>query len=168
MAKDYGWTGRVRHGLWECKCGHWNYYRTITLRIDSVCNNQGCDYRARVVLDREDRKGGRPRQVRVREYPAYRPPATVKIEQRQRNRYARRNREQAERIELKQDRGVFLTASELQELQDAADLERHGGIFRLRARPELKRHPDLGESRLDLIRPLSKKGANNGENDPQE
>lgn len=42
MAKNYGWTGRVRHGLWRCKkCEHWNYYRTHTLRIDSSCYAQG-------------------------------------------------------------------------------------------------------------------------------
>jgi hypothetical protein len=154
MAKDYGWTGRVRHGLWQCKtCGHWNYYRTHTLRLDSKCYAQGCTYRARVVLDREDRKGGRPRQVVVKEYPHYRPPATVKTEQRMRNTYRRRHREIREHLEAGFDRGTFTTAAELQDAIDDADVERHGVRFRLRARPDLKRHPSLGGSRLEMQRP---------------
>lgn len=164
MAKNYGWTGMLRHGLWKCGCGHWNYYRTVTLRIDSHCNNQGCSYRARVVLDREERKGGRPRQVVVHEYPNYRPPRTVKQEQRERNRWERRGRELFERMDIKKDRGVFMKASELQDAQDVRDLKISGGIWRLKARPDLKRHPSLGDSRLTL----NKKGANNSENDPQE
>ena len=69
---------------------------------------------------------------------------------------------------LKFDQGVFHTAATLQEAQDAADIERHGGIFRLEARPDLKRHPDLGESRLNLTRTSNTERANNGENDPQD
>lgn len=129
----YGWTGRVRHGLYKCKCGHWNYYRTITERIDKRCNAQGCAYRARVVLDRTNgsRRGGRPRTVTVHEYPAYRPPKSIKSEQRERNRFDRQKREQSERMDLRLDRGVFHTAGEIQAAQDAVDVERHGGIFRL-------------------------------------
>ena len=154
MAKNYGWTGRVRHGLWRCKkCEHWNYYRTHTLRIDSSCYAQGCDYRARVVLDREDRRGGRPRQVVIREYPHYRPPETVKIEQRMRNTYARRHREIREHLEAGMDRGTFNTGAELQTAIDERDLARHGARFRLRARTDLKRHPSLGDSRLEMQRP---------------
>lgn len=152
MAKDYGWTGRVRHGLWRCGCGHWNYYRIHTIRIDSRCRAQGCTYRARVVLDREDRKGGRPRQVVIREYPAYRPPSTVKTEQRERNTYARRHREIREHLEAGFDRGTFHTASTLQDAIDEKDLARHGARFRLRPRHDLKRHPHWGESRLEMQR----------------
>ena len=123
----YGWTGRIRHGLYRCKCGHWNYYRTATERIDKRCNAQGCDYRARVVLDRTPRRGGRLRTVEVREYPPHRPPTTIKSEQRARNRHARQRREQGERMDLRIDRGVFHTASEIQAAQDAADVDRHGG-----------------------------------------
>jgi len=174
MTRSYGWTGQLRHGLWECKCGHWNYYRTITLRIDSNCNAQGCSYRARVVLDRSERSGGRPRQVIVKEYPHYRPPRTVKQEQYARNVHRRRSREIGERLAIKKDRGVFMTAGDLQEAQDRADLERHGGVFRLEHRPDLKRHPDLGGSRMKLIRDelfilqLKETWANKGENDPQD
>ena len=174
MAKHYGWTGLLRHGLWRCGCGHFNYFRTSTLRIDSRCNAQGCCYRARVVLDREDRKGGRPRQVVVQEYPSYRPPSTIKTEQRQRNRHSRRGREIYERREIKKDRGVFMPASELQEAQDKADLERSGGVWRLAVRPDLKRHPFLGDSRLTLIREpsfiaeLKAKWANNSESEPKD
>ncbi|HIB69262.1 MAG TPA: hypothetical protein EYO33_30310 [Phycisphaerales bacterium] len=153
MSRHYGWTGRVRHGLWKCKrCEHWNYYRTHTLRIDSRCRGQGCEYRARVVLDREDRKGGRLRQVIVTEYPHYRPPETVKIEQRMRNTYARRHREIAEHLEAGFDRGTFTTATDLQKAVDVRDLARHGVLFRLRAREDLKRHPSLGQSRLEMQR----------------
>lgn len=152
MAKHYGWTGQLRHGLWKCaRCNHWNYYRTHSIRIDSRCYAQGCDYRARVVLDREDRKGGRPRQVVVKEYPSYRPPSTVKQEQRARNIWQRRNHEQATRMGLKLDLGVFHKASEIQAAIDEADLDRHGRIFRLVAHPEWKRHPFLGQSRLDAV-----------------
>jgi len=175
MAKDYGWTGLLRHGLWSCcKCKHWNYYRTVTLRIDSNCNSQGCDYRARIVLDRSERKGGRPRQCIVKEYPAYRPPGTVKSEQRERNRHSRRERELFERMEIKTDRGVFMTGTDLQEAQDKADLKRHGGVFRLKGRPEWKRHPHTGGSRVELIRDelfilgLKETWAKNSESEPQE
>lgn len=169
MSKNYGWTGSIRHGLWRCKkCKHWNYYRTATLRIDSHCRAQGCDYRARVVLDRTPRSGGRPRQVQINEYPSYRPPSSIKIEQRERNTYTRRHREQAERMKLKMDRGVFHTATEIQEAMDAVDLDRHGGTFRMEARPGLKRHPDLGYSRWKFIRRLKVKGAKTNENDPQD
>ena len=126
MSKNYGWTGQLRHGLWKCaRCNHWNYYRTHSIRIDSRCYAQGCEYRARVVLDREDRKGGRPRQVVVKEYPAYRPPSTVKQEQRARNIWQRRNHEQATRMGLKLDLGVFHKASTIQQAIDEADLDRH-------------------------------------------
>jgi len=152
MMTHYGWTGNLRHGLWRCGCEHWNYYRTLTLRIDSYCNAQGCSYRARVVLDRQGRKGGRPRQVIIHEYPNYRPATSIRIEQKERNRYRRQNREQGERMALKMDRGVFHSAKELQTAQDNADLERHGGIFRLVARPDLKRHPETGDSRIKYLK----------------
>lgn len=163
MARDYGWTGAIKHGLWRCKCDHWNYYRTATLRIDSFCKNQGCGYRARVVLERVPRRGGRPRQVIIYEYPAYRPPRTIKQEQRERNRYNRRNREMHERMATPEmgDRGTFHTAREIQAAQDTADIERHGGTFRLEPHPNGIRHPVTGDSRTRLNR----KRANNDEND---
>jgi len=130
----YGWTGRLRHGLWLCKCDHWNYYRTLTLRIDAYCHRQGCGYRARVVLDRQHRKGGRDRKVVVNEYPNYRPAASIRIEQKERNRYQRQKLEQSERMLLKLDRGEFHTAKVLQEAIDEAERERHGVIFRLKLR----------------------------------
>ena len=160
----YGWTGRIRHGLYRCKCGHWNYYRTATERIDKRCNAQGCDYRARVVLDRTPRRGGRLRTADVREYPPHRPPITIKSEQKARNRHARQAREQRERMDMRIDRGVFHTAAEIQDAQDAVDRERHGGTFRLIDRRDLKRHPFLGDSRLELNR----ERANSSENDAQD
>jgi len=54
-------------------------------------------------------------------------------------------------MKLKLDLGVFHTASEIQAAIDEADLDRHGRIFRLVAHPEWKRHPFLGQSRLDGI-----------------
>jgi len=65
-------------------------------------------------------------------------------------------------MDIKKDRGVFMKASELQEAQDVRDMKISGGVWRLEARPDLKRHPSLGQSRLTL----NKKGANNSENDP--
>ena len=166
MSRDYGWTGSIRHGLWRCKCRHWNYYRTGTLRIDSRCRSQGCEYRARVVLDRTPRRGGRERQVLVHQYPSYRPPRSIKSEQRERNRFNRRNRELHERMKLPElgDRGVFHTAAALQAAQDEDDLQRTGGTWRFRARPDLKRHPEHGGSRLER----QEQGANNDENDAQD
>jgi len=177
MSKDYGWTGSIRHGLWRCKCRHWNYYRTATLRIDCRCRAQGCEYRARVVLDRTPRRGGRPRQVVVHEYPSYRPPRSIKIEQRQRNIFSRRNREMWERMRTPElgDRGVFHTAAEVQAAQDAADIKRHGGTFRLESgtgRTALHgRHPELGESRMKLTMDpdlAAKRRADKDENESQE
>jgi len=177
MSKNYGWTGEVRHGLWRCVCKHWNYYRTGTIRIDSRCRAQGCNYRARVVLDRSRQRGGRPRQVVVHEYPSYRPPRSIKSEQRERNRFSRRNREMHERMRTPElgDRGVFHTASEIQAAQDAADLKRHGGTFRLEdgkgRTARHGRHPELGDSRMKLTMDpdlAKKRRANNDENDPQD
>lgn len=165
MSRTYGWTGQIRQGLWKCKkCSHWNYYRTATLRIDSTCSRPQCDYRARVVLDRVPRAGGRPRQVSIHEYPSYRPPSTIRREQRDRNRFERRNREVVETLDAKMDRGVFRTAGELQDAFDERDLERHGGIFRFRARPERPRHPIHGNSRLEMTRV---RGTNEGEDESE-
>jgi len=67
-----------------------------------------------------------------------------------------------------------MPASELQEAQDKADLERSGGVWRLAVRPDLKRHPFLGDSRLTLIREpsfiaeLKAKWANNSESEPKD
>jgi len=102
------------------------------------------------------------------------PPSTVKTEQRERNRHARRGREQYERRDIKKDRGVFMSASDLQEAQDKVDLVRCGGVWRLAVRPDLKRHPFLGESRLTLIREpsfiaeLKAKWANNSKSEAKD
>ena len=161
MSRTYGWTGRIRQGLWQCpKCQHHNYYRTGTLRLDSVCRSQGCRYRARVVLDRVDdefgiRARGRPRQVVVREYPAYRPPHTIQAEQRERNSYARRQRQRSRSATLQLDLNTFQTGSDILAAIDANDLKIHGTTFRLVARHDLKgHHPNTGASRMQPTRRL--------------
>jgi len=79
-------------------------------------------------------RGGRDRKVVVNEYPNYRPAASIRIEQKERNRYQRQKLEQSERMLLKLDRGEFHTAKVLQEAIDEAERERHGVIFRLKLR----------------------------------
>ena len=158
MSRTYGWTGRIRHGIWLCpKCEHHNYYRTATIRLDSLCRAQGCTYRARVVLDRVDnemgvRGRGRPRQVIIREYPPRRPPATIRREVKARNQYRRREYERRKAAAMQLDLTAFQTASDIQDAQDAHDLKRHGSTFRLIARPDLKRHPFTGGSRMQPTR----------------
>lgn len=153
MTRTYGWTGRIRHGIWLCpKCDHHNYYRTATLRLDSKCRAQGCEYRARVVLDRVVRAGGRPRQVVIRDYPPHRPPASIQREVRSRNMFRRREAERRKSAAMQLDLTTFQTASDIQDAQDAHDLKRHGSTFRLVARPDLLRHPFLGRSRMQPTR----------------
>ena len=88
----------------------------------------------------------------IHEYPSYRPPRTIRREQKERNRWERRSREMWERMDAKLDRGTFHSGSKIQLAFDERDLKRHGGVFRFRARPDLKRHPDFGGSRLEYER----------------
>lgn len=160
MTRSYGWTGRLRHGLWQCpKCHHHNYFRTATIRLDSICRAQGCSYRARCVLDRLDdefgiRSRGRPRQVIIREYPPHRPPSTIQTEMRERNSFARRMKGRMRSAELKLDLSKFQKGSTILKAIDEADIERHGTTFRLIARPDLKLHPYTGVSRMQPTRKL--------------
>jgi len=153
------WTGRLRHGLWQCnRCLFWWYWRTASTRLDSTCRK--CTYRARCVLDRRG-AGGRHRQIRITEYPAYRPPATIRIEQKRRNlitRAGHRNRQVDEHTGLNLD--AFTNAGDRQRAKDEHDIARHGCIFRLEPRPmghggERWRDPHddgLGDSRWRLIK----------------
>jgi len=161
MSKNYGWTGQIRHGLWRCRsCQHWNYFRTATLRLDGSCRAQGCSYRARAVLDRAPRRGGRLRQIEILEYPAYRPPATIRQELRNRNRFERERRAAIDREEHPGiEAGRFNTAGEILAARDRHDLARHGGIFRLEPNPiadpetgERWIRPHTGTSRIRFIR----------------
>lgn len=169
MSRSYGWTGRIRHGIWLCpKCSHHNYYRTATIRLDAHCRAQGCEYRARVVLDRlDDKMGvksrGRPRQVIIREYPPHRPPDTIRQEVRARNQFQRRQYERRKAAGLQLDLTTFQKASDLQNAQDNHDLKRHGTTFRLVARPDLKRHPFTGNSRMQPTRRKDPRGSNQEE-----
>jgi len=123
------WVGRLRHGLWQCnRCLFWWYWRTGSTRLDSSCRK--CGYRARCVLDRR-LKGGRRRQIRITEYPAYRPPATIRIEQKRRNLITRagiKRNVEADHADINLD--VFTTAGDRLRAKDQRDIERHGCIFR--------------------------------------
>lgn len=112
------------------------------------------------MLDRSNRRGGRLRQIEIREYPAYRPPHSIRLEQRNRNRFARERRVARDHAELPGlEPGRFNTAGEILEAQDRHDLARHGGIFRLEPNPvadprtgERWIRPVTGTSRIRFIR----------------
>jgi len=113
------------------------------------------------VLDRLG-KGGRRRQIRITEYPAYRPPATIRIEQKRRNQITRgaaRRWQEAEHPDTNLD--AFTTAGDRQRAKDTHDIARHGCIFRLEPQAEHPReagrwrdpHDDgLGDSKWRLIK----------------